>query len=31
MLSAVHNIAQVMGCTEQKGDIMGDKQQVTRT
>ena len=29
MLWAVHNITQVMGSTEQNGDIMGDQQPVT--
>jgi len=31
MLWTVHNITQVMGSTEQNGDIMGDQQAVTRT
>jgi hypothetical protein len=31
MLWSVYNITEVMVCTEQNGDNMGDKQQVTRT
>ncbi len=31
MLWDVQNISEVMDCTEQRGGIMGDKHEVTRT